>query len=483
MEKLDQQQQDAIKKMSTDRLRLKLLASGYEEEVVLDTDRAILYDMYAEVLLAGKVTPAGVPTPPVLTYDVELEKEKFLFKQEKWKIDTQMKEKQMKLEQEQLEVRRRELDREEARKDSAAAKGKLFGDAMRASAIRMGPDILDVIPFFKNVENLFRVYDVPRNLQAVLIRPFFSDRAKVLLTQLDPTITADYAQLKDAVLREFQLSPAKYLERFNTYKKPDTETYVMCASKLSALLNYYLESRGVSTFARLRELLICDRIKLSLSEACLRHVVAIESSDKDTPWLPLDQLTRAVDTFLANHKSGNIPVAMSINQPIPRSAGEYGGPSVRPILHTPLRPPLQKASGVGYTPKPGNGGAINSSRRCYVCNTLGHLKSQCPKVTQTGVRRVAVGLRGNPPTAPSSTDLTDHLTSESRMPGQCQSGPRASLQVGPLDPLSPLTAQVTRPRGHHVLFMVSFVNKKYFSLFFTQNVKNCIMPYGKFEQP
>jgi len=91
--------------MSTDRLRLKLLASGYEEEVVLETDRAILYDMYAEVLLAGKVPPAGVPcTPAVLTYDVELEKQKFLFEQEKWKIDTQMKEKQMKLEQEQLEV-------------------------------------------------------------------------------------------------------------------------------------------------------------------------------------------------------------------------------------------------------------------------------------------------------------------------------------------------------------------------------------------
>ena len=48
------------------------------------------------------------------------------------------------LEAEQLELRKRELERlimrdrtEDERKDSAVAKGKLFGDAMRASAIRI----------------------------------------------------------------------------------------------------------------------------------------------------------------------------------------------------------------------------------------------------------------------------------------------------------------------------------------------------------
>jgi len=51
-------------------------------------------------------------------------------------------------------------------KNSAAAKGKLFTSAVR---------ILDVILFSKNAENFFQVYDVPENLQAVLIRPFLDD--------------------------------------------------------------------------------------------------------------------------------------------------------------------------------------------------------------------------------------------------------------------------------------------------------------------
>jgi len=93
---------------------------------------------------------------------------------------------------------------------------------------------------------------------------------------------------------------------------------------MSIHLNFY-----VYYYVLLRELLICDRIKLSLPEACLRDVVAIKSVDKNTPWLPIDQLTRTVDTLLANQKPGNVPVAMSVNQSMPRSR-VYAGPAVRP---------------------------------------------------------------------------------------------------------------------------------------------------------
>jgi len=59
------------------------------------------------------------------------------------------------LEAEQLELKKQELARridrdkaEDKRRNSSVAKRKLFGDAMRASAIRMGPDPIDAIPFF-----------------------------------------------------------------------------------------------------------------------------------------------------------------------------------------------------------------------------------------------------------------------------------------------------------------------------------------------
>jgi len=150
----------------------------------------------------------------------------------------------------------------------------------------------------------------------MLIRPFLNDKAKGLITQLEPTITADYEKLKEAMLWEFQLSPAKYLERFNTYKKPETETYVMYASKLSALLNYYIDSRCIKTLAQPRELLICDRVKLSLPDACLRHVVAVESADFPSK---LGRLSRIPDPIRMSHFSVS---SCAVAWPISRSPGQ-----------------------------------------------------------------------------------------------------------------------------------------------------------------
>jgi len=51
-------------------------------------------------------------------------------------------------------------------------------------------------------------------------------------------------------------------------------------------------------------------------------------------------------TFLGNHKPGNVPVAMSVNQSMPRSGG-YAAPAVRPVIHPPVRPSLQRVAGAG----------------------------------------------------------------------------------------------------------------------------------------
>ena len=53
---------------------------------------------------------------------------------------------------------------------------------MRASAIRMGVDPIEAIPFFRNVEQRFDVYDVPAELRPVLVRPFHTINAVILLS-------------------------------------------------------------------------------------------------------------------------------------------------------------------------------------------------------------------------------------------------------------------------------------------------------------
>ena len=70
MEKLSASQQQQIKKMVDERLGTKLVAAGYEEELVWSSDREELISRYVEVLLEGakpKVAPA--PVDPALERD------------------------------------------------------------------------------------------------------------------------------------------------------------------------------------------------------------------------------------------------------------------------------------------------------------------------------------------------------------------------------------------------------------------------------
>jgi len=223
-----------------ERLRVKLAAAGYEEEVIVEMQRDELKAIYAEVLVKGP-KPIATYQPPGFAYDPELERANLEFEQRKWQ--TEMEERQRReqredeerqkreqrekeerqrkqfLEAEQIQVRREELARmrerdkiEDERKDSPVAKGKLFGDATRASAIRMGFDAIEIVAFFKNCEQLFGVYGVPDSLKAILIRPFLNEKARAYLAKLDPNVLGQYDTLKQALLREFKLTPNSYLE-------------------------------------------------------------------------------------------------------------------------------------------------------------------------------------------------------------------------------------------------------------------------------
>jgi len=118
------------------------------------------------------------------------------------------------LENEQLDLRRCKLEHqinrdkaEEERRETAVTKDKSFGDAMRASIIRMDSDPIEAIPFSRNIEQLFSVDGVPNWLQSILICPFLNDKAEIILRKLSPEVVE---HLKVALLQEFKLSASVY---------------------------------------------------------------------------------------------------------------------------------------------------------------------------------------------------------------------------------------------------------------------------------
>ena len=55
-------------------------------------------------------------------------------------------------------------------------------------------------------DKLFEQLNVPVDLQAILIRPYLSDRAKLLMSKCDPTHSAKYESIKAFLLKELHIS-------------------------------------------------------------------------------------------------------------------------------------------------------------------------------------------------------------------------------------------------------------------------------------
>ena len=57
MEKLDSKVQESIKKMSSDRLKIKLVKAGLDEDDVAEMSRELLINSWAEMVATGRDAP------------------------------------------------------------------------------------------------------------------------------------------------------------------------------------------------------------------------------------------------------------------------------------------------------------------------------------------------------------------------------------------------------------------------------------------
>jgi len=140
----------------------------------------------------------------------------------------------------------------------------------------MSSDPVEVASFFRQIDNLYRKFEVPENLRATLVKPYVNDNVKLVVARLDPSLADDYKLLKEAILREFRTTPSYLLNKFQTLTKDSSETCILYGSKLMTLLNYYLHSTSIDKdFAKVLELLVCDSVKAVLDDACLKHILAL----------------------------------------------------------------------------------------------------------------------------------------------------------------------------------------------------------------
>jgi len=155
---------------------------------------------------------------------------------------------------------------------------------------------------------------------------------------------------------------------------------VSYASELRGLLKYYLESRKVTDFESVCDLVVCDRIKSTLSESCLKDVLSIESS-RDDGWLPIKELTECLDRFGAAKGDSFNPVLMQLAR-LHKKSGQKSH-----FL-------FDKFKGQTYSPNSNGGESIPKAATnipttphkqitCYECLKPGHVRPYCPSLKKS----------------------------------------------------------------------------------------------------
>jgi len=135
-----------------------------------------------------------------------------------------------------------------------------------------------------------------------------------------------------------------------------------------SLLEYYIERRKVnSEYDKLVELMVYDKVKGTLQQLLAKHVLALESVDKDG-WIGRRALVEALDSCMANSTHDGRAV-VSVVRPAQNATmfSEAGMADGRPQQSQ--LPPV----------------AIQRVRKCYNCGSANHIQSNCPRTASIRV--------------------------------------------------------------------------------------------------
>ena len=375
MDQLPKSTQEYIRKTSTLRLQHNLLKVGFEEDVIAGLDRQQLMDKWAQVVIEGKDKPvegaaaAVEKTPAPVGYDPEIERMRLQWEREKFDREMRMQEEMLKKKEEKIQIERAALKLQQEKVADEATKLKKYADALRGTIPKQTNDPIEVVAFFRNVERLFHDFKVPVELQAAIVKPFLTERAKALVAKLDPS-KSSYKDIKEAILREYKVSAPMYREKFNDLVKSDDQTYVMYASSLMSLIDGYIEARKVTEFDDFRDLLVSDRLKVALKPTVLKYVLSVEAKS-DKGWLKPYVLAEVVDDYVANYHDPTVPKSGVLGM-----TRQSSGPKTLPDTQGYRQSGLKSSS---MRPLSTQGVEVKKSQlTCWHCGGP-HLVRFCPK--------------------------------------------------------------------------------------------------------
>jgi len=149
--------------------------------------------------------------------------------------------------QDRADSDRRARQEHNDRENKLEVRLKRMSDLMRGLIPKFPDDLTKIPDYLNSIQRLFTLYSVSNDLKITLVTPHFSEKARLLLITLPPNEIESYEGFRDAILREFKLTPEKYLEGFNRTDKIGGESYENLSTRLRSNLRFSKEKKVCSS--------------------------------------------------------------------------------------------------------------------------------------------------------------------------------------------------------------------------------------------
>ena len=297
-----------------------------------------------------------------------------------------------------IERERRALEKE--KNDLERQRQSLEGVFNLTKALPMVPkfDAAQVEAFFEIFERLAAQRKWPYESWVTLIAPNLTGEAQKAYVNLEQPDGEDYAAVKAAILRTYELVPEAYRQRFRDIKPAKEQTYTGFARQQHDACMKWLRASNITTYDQLVELIRLEQFKISMPKAIQTHL-------NDARVSTVRDAAEMADHYVLVHKEVLRPkfeVTRTESQP------ELNQGSWRPtfeVTRTESQPELNQGSWRSNQDNWSNdtGWQRNRSsslpfikRVCHNCGKSGHLKANCRQPSPSRRSPRVLPLPGTP---------------------------------------------------------------------------------------